>query len=96
MALKLGFVFDRRRGSHAVYYRSSDHARIVVPMHAGRTIKPKTLTGILDDMGLTTEEFRDLLKATAPLVPRPFLTLTTGWPGMIHKSGNWGKEETRR
>lgn len=61
VALKLGFVFDRQRGSHAVYYRSSDRARIVVPMHAGRTIKPKTLAGIVGDMGLTTEEFRDLL-----------------------------------
>lgn len=61
VAIKLGFVFDRQKGSHAVYYREKDKARIVVPMHAGKTIKPKTLAGILEDMGLTVEEFRNLL-----------------------------------
>jgi len=30
-------------------------------MHAGRTIKPKTLAGIREDMGLNVEQFRDLL-----------------------------------
>lgn len=61
VAIKVGFVFDRQKGSHAVYYRERDKARIVVPMHAGKTIKPKTLAGILEDMGLTVEEFRSLL-----------------------------------
>ncbi len=61
VAIKVGFVFDRQKGGHAVYYREKDRARIVVPMHAGKTIKPKTLAGILEDMGLTAEEFRNLL-----------------------------------
>jgi len=61
VAIKVGFVFDRQKGSHAVYDRERDRARIVVPMHAGKTIKPKTLAGILEDMGLTMEEFRNLL-----------------------------------
>ena len=61
VAKKVGFIFDRQKGSHAVYYRESDKARIVVPMHAGKTIKPKTLAGILEDMGLTAEEFCNLL-----------------------------------
>ncbi len=60
-ALKVGFVFDRQKGSHAVYYRERDRARIVVPMLVGKTIKRKTLAGILEDMGLNAEEFRDLL-----------------------------------
>lgn len=60
-AIKVGFVLDRQKGSHAVYYRERDRARIVVPMHAGKTIKLKTLGGILEDMGLTAEEFRDLM-----------------------------------
>lgn len=60
VATKVGFVFDRQKGSHAVYYRERDRARIVVPVHAGKTIKPKTLAGILEDMGLTAEEFRNL------------------------------------
>jgi len=61
LALKVGFLFDRQKGSHAVYYRASDGARIVVPMHAGKSIKPKTLAGILDDMGLSGEDVRKLL-----------------------------------
>lgn len=61
VAIKVGFVFDRQKGSHAVYYRGSDRARIVVPMHPGKAIKPKTLAGILEDMGLTVQEFRNLL-----------------------------------
>lgn len=61
VAVKLGFVFDRQKGSHAVYYRASDKARIVIPVHPGRTIKPKTLAGILEDMGLSVEEFHNLL-----------------------------------
>jgi len=60
-AIRAGFIFDRQRGSHAVYYRERDRARIVVPMHAGKAIKRKTLAGILEDMGLTAEEFRRLL-----------------------------------
>jgi len=60
-AVEVGFVFDRQKGSHAVYYRERDRARIVVPVHAGKTIKLKTLAGILEDMGLSLEEFRDLL-----------------------------------
>ena len=40
---------------------SKDKARIVVPMHARKTIKFKTLVGILEDMSLSSEEFRKLL-----------------------------------
>lgn len=40
VAMKVGFAFDRQKGSHAVYYRGSDGARIVVPVHARKTIKP--------------------------------------------------------
>ena len=61
VATKTGFVLDRQKGSHAVYYRERNKARIVVPVHAGKTIKPKTMVSILEDMGLTTEEFHKLL-----------------------------------
>jgi predicted RNA binding protein YcfA (HicA-like mRNA interferase family) len=62
VATKRGFVFDHQKGSHAVYYREKDNARIVIPMHAGKDLRPKTLEGILDDMGVTPEEFRRLLR----------------------------------
>lgn len=61
VARSLGFVFDRQRGSHAVYYRASDRRRIVIPQHAGRDLKPGTLRGIFNDMGITPEKFAELL-----------------------------------
>ncbi len=61
VAEKLGFILDRQKGSHAVYRRSSDGARVVIPVHAGKDLKPKTLAGIIEDMGLTVEQFRDML-----------------------------------
>ncbi len=57
VAEKIGFAFDRQKGSHAVYLRASDHRRLVVPVHKGRDLKPGTLRGLIDDMGLSVEEF---------------------------------------
>jgi hypothetical protein len=31
-------------------------------MHSGKDLRPKTLAGILDDMGMTPEEFQRLLR----------------------------------
>jgi len=61
VARLLGFELDRQKGSHAVYYRDSDKARVVIPMHAGKALKPKTLAAILDDMGIKADELRSLL-----------------------------------
>ena len=58
---KLGFTKDRQSGSHAVYRHVSDKRRATVPMHGTVTIKPKTLNGIIKDMGLTPSEFEELL-----------------------------------
>ena len=57
VAEKLGFAFDRQKGSHAVYLRVSDKRRIVIPVHKGRDLKPGTLRGLIDDMGLSVDEF---------------------------------------
>jgi predicted RNA binding protein YcfA (HicA-like mRNA interferase family) len=57
VAIRLGFAFDRQRGSHAVYVRAGDHRRLVIPMHKGRDLKPGTLRGLIDDMGLSVDEF---------------------------------------
>lgn len=58
---RLGFTEDRRSGSHAVFYRAGDGRRVVVPIHAGTVIKPKTLKGIVADLGIDMDEFRKLL-----------------------------------
>ncbi len=39
VAEKLGFVFRRQAGSHAVYVRAQDHALAVIPVHPGKTLK---------------------------------------------------------
>jgi predicted RNA binding protein YcfA (HicA-like mRNA interferase family) len=61
IARKLGFELDRQKGSHAVFRRNSDRSRVVIPMHSGRAIRPKTLAGILEDMGITADQLRELL-----------------------------------
>ena len=61
VAERLGFEFDRQKGSHAVYMRVSDKRRIVIPMHKGRDLKPGTLRGLIDDMGLSVEKFVDMV-----------------------------------
>ena len=57
-AKQLGFVRDRQTGSHAVFVRGKD--RVVIPVHAGRAIKPKTLASILSGMGITLEELHTM------------------------------------
>jgi predicted RNA binding protein YcfA (HicA-like mRNA interferase family) len=57
IAESVGFVFDRQKGSHAVYFRVSDRRRVVIPMHGSKDLKPGTLRGIIGDLGLSVEEF---------------------------------------
>ena len=61
VATSIGFVFDHQKGSHAVYYRAHDRARIVIPMHGHKDFKPKTLKGIVEDMRMTMDEFQRAL-----------------------------------
>jgi predicted RNA binding protein YcfA (HicA-like mRNA interferase family) len=54
---RLGFVFLRQKGNHAILRRGS--AGCVVPMH--REISSGTLRGVLKQAGISEEEFRDAL-----------------------------------
>jgi predicted RNA binding protein YcfA (HicA-like mRNA interferase family) len=56
---KAGFVFDRQRGSHMVYYYPETNRTVVVPKH--QVIKAGTLREILREANLTRDEFRNLL-----------------------------------
>ena len=60
VAERLGFAFRRQRGSHAIYVRASDQARVVIPMHRGE-LKRKTLRAIVQDLKVSIEEFGKLL-----------------------------------
>jgi predicted RNA binding protein YcfA (HicA-like mRNA interferase family) len=61
VAQQLGFEFRRQTGSHAIYVRSSDGRRVVIPMHSGKDLKPKTLRAIVADLGISPEEFKTLV-----------------------------------
>ena len=58
---RLGFVFIRQKGSHAILSReTADGARgCVVPMH--REIQPGTLRGILKQAGVDVQDFMEQL-----------------------------------
>lgn len=57
---KLGFYLDRQRGSHAVY-KHQDGRRVVIPIHSGKDLKPGTLMGMIQDLGIDRTTFFDLL-----------------------------------
>lgn len=60
VAERLGFALRRQRGSHAIYVRTSDQARVVIPIH-GKDLKRKTLRGIIQDLRISVEEFQAML-----------------------------------
>ena len=54
---KAGFLVIRDSGAHVVLVRDSD--MITIPRH--KRLNPFTLKAIIDDSGLTENEFKDLL-----------------------------------
>jgi predicted RNA binding protein YcfA (HicA-like mRNA interferase family) len=58
--VKLGYVFDRQRGSHMILRNPRPpYRRIVVPDH--REVAKGTLRSILREVGITVEAFQRLL-----------------------------------
>ena len=51
--IRLGFVRQRQSGSHLILRK--DGRTVVVPQH--KPLKPGTLRGIIEQAGLTLEEF---------------------------------------
>jgi predicted RNA binding protein YcfA (HicA-like mRNA interferase family) len=58
---KAGWHEVRKRGSHVMLHHESRPGRVVVPVHAGAILKPKTLLSILDQAGIDAEQLRGLL-----------------------------------
>ncbi len=57
---KVGFVVDHQTGSHMILRQKDEpHRRVTVPNH--RELAKGTLRAIINDAGLTVEEFVDLL-----------------------------------
>jgi predicted RNA binding protein YcfA (HicA-like mRNA interferase family) len=58
---KAGFVFDRHaKGSHEIWYNPISRRRTVIPNHPGKDIPKGTLRAIVEQSGLTIEEFNHL------------------------------------
>jgi len=57
---RAGFVFDRQKGSHLVYYHPETNRTVVIPRH--REIKTGTLREILREANLSRDEFGKLLE----------------------------------
>ena len=55
---RAGFIIRRQKGSH-VFLKHSDGRRTSVPMHA-KDLATGTFHSILDQTGLTLEEFKKL------------------------------------
>ena len=55
-----GFVVARINGSHHIM-NHADGRTVAVPVHAGRDMLRGTLRGILNSIGMTSDEFRALL-----------------------------------
>jgi predicted RNA binding protein YcfA (HicA-like mRNA interferase family) len=59
---KARFEVIRIKGSHHIMEHTTDPTRrTVVPVHAGQGVKRGLLRKIIDDAGLTVEEFSKLL-----------------------------------
>ncbi len=57
---KVGYEFDRQKGSHMILRQSkAPHRRAVVPDH--KEVAKGTLRSIIREAGLTVDEFRALL-----------------------------------
>ena len=60
----VGFVAVRQKGSHVQLRRREPDGQVTtfpVPVHAGRSLKPGTLKGILRKANLDTEQLLRLL-----------------------------------
>lgn len=56
---RMGFVVMRQRGSHMILRRDDPYCRVVVPNH--RNVRIGTLRHIVNDAGLTVEEFLSVI-----------------------------------
>jgi len=55
---KRGFVLDRTKGSHRIYFHPETRARVVVPFHR-KDLPQGTLLEILKQAGIHRDEIND-------------------------------------
>lgn len=57
---KKGFILDRIKGSHHIYYNQITKRRVIIPLHK-KDIPKGTLLDILKEAGMSKDELRELL-----------------------------------
>lgn len=57
---RMGFTKHHQVGSH-IQLKHVDGRRVTIPFHQGKDIRKGTLRGIINDLGITVEEFSDAL-----------------------------------
>lgn len=55
-----GFILDRVKGSHHIFYHPETKRRVIVPVHR-KDLPVGTLIEILKQAGIERDELRDLL-----------------------------------
>ncbi len=55
---RIGFVYQRQKGSHMIFRRDDPYARVVIPDH--KVLRPGTLRQILNEAGLSVEQLTEL------------------------------------
>jgi len=61
VAKKLGFCFCREaKGSHEIWRRDSEGQQTTIPKHGSKVIKRKTTKSILNDFGISIDDFLKL------------------------------------
>ena len=56
---RVGFVFQRQKGSHMILRRDDPYARVVIPDH--KTLRIGTLKQILNEASITIEQLKEIL-----------------------------------
>jgi predicted RNA binding protein YcfA (HicA-like mRNA interferase family) len=56
---RIGFIYQRQKGSHMILRRENPYSRVVIPDH--KTLRLGTLRQILHEAGITVEQLRELL-----------------------------------
>lgn len=56
---RVGFIFQRQKGSHMILRRDDPFSRVVIPDH--KRLRPGTLRQILHEAGITVDQLKELL-----------------------------------
>lgn len=58
---RAGWYDHEQEGSHVQMRHPEKPRKVTIPIHRGKILPPKTLASILDQAGITVDEFREKL-----------------------------------